>query len=68
MLIKVRNEADLAAVETAVKDYLVSMMDEARLYDPAQVPKLEQARTMKSGTSYIVVVTDDMETVNGILR
>ena len=67
MLIKVQNEADISVVENAVKAYIESMMDEAQHYDPAQLPKLEKARTKVLGTSYIVVVTDDIEAVNRIL-
>ena len=68
MLFKVKDAADLDAVEAAVRGYLDSIKDEANHYDPEQVPKIEKAIVMRNGTSLIVCVTDDLEAANAILR
>ncbi len=61
------SEADLAAVRTAADAYLGSVKEEFRLYHPEEMPKLENAVIRTLGNSLILVVTEDVETVNAIL-
>lgn len=60
-------EADIPAVRTAAEAYLASVKEEFRLYHPEEVPKLDDAVIYTAGSSLILVVTGDVETVNSIL-
>ena len=67
ILFTVKDEADLGAVRTAANAYLESVKEEFRLYHPEEMPKLENAVIRNVAASLILVVTEDVETVNAIL-
>lgn len=68
MVFTAQSESDLDEVETAVRAYISSLRDEATLYEPEELPKLDKAVFFRNGSALIVVVTDDTATVNSILN
>lgn len=68
MMFKAKDKADVAAIEQSVNEYIDSMIKECRFYNPDEVPKLEKAVVFINDITVIACVTDDVETVNSILK
>lgn len=68
MMFKAKDQADVAAIQTSVNEYIDSMIKECKFYNPDEVPKLEKAVVFVKDLAVIAVVTDDVDTVNNILK
>lgn len=68
MMFKAKDKEGVAAIEQSVKEYLDSMIKECKFYNPDEVPKLENAVLFIKDLTVIACVTDDVDTVNKILK
>jgi len=68
MMFKAKDKADVTAIEASVKEYIDSMIKECKFYNPEEVPKLENAVVFVKDLAVIACVTDDVDTVNSILK
>ena len=68
MMFKAKDKEGVIAIEQSIKEYLDSMIKECKFYNPDEVPKLENAVLFIKDLTVIACVTDDVDTVNKILK
>lgn len=68
IMFKVTDVANIAAVRTALDEYLSSRTREAELYSPEEATKLGKAVIVENGNYLIACVTDDTAAAESILK
>lgn len=67
LVVKVKEGADMAAIRKAAEDYHSEQILAYRDYQPAQMPKLEDAKVMENGRYIVLIVSPDAAKVNAVL-
>lgn len=68
MFFKLKDKADMPALEQAVKEYLDQCRLEADRYNPSELTKLDNAVVYSDDIYYIVCITADSSTAREILK
>ena len=67
LVLKVKADADQAAIKQAIQEYHDEQIMAYRDYQPAQMPKLEGAKVMENGQFIVLIVSPDAAKVNTAL-
>lgn len=68
IMFTLRDPADAAKAEAAVRTYIAERKTEADRYNPEEVPKLDKAVIYTNGVYVFCVITNDAETARSILE
>lgn len=66
-LLTVRNQADLDQAERAIEKHLAELRSQFQNYAPDELPKIDHAVIVKSGSSLFLAVTDDYANAQAVL-